>query len=609
MEEMQLPAEKMTPIYRLRHSLSHILAQAVLTIRPDARMGFGPPVDNGFYYDFDFGDNPISETDFKQLEETMQKIIKERQQFEHLEKPVDVAVTELATAGQNYKAEYAQYLADNGYAPNGTLSFYRNGPFLDMCEGPHLGATNEVPKATFKLDKIAGAYWRGSEKNPMLTRIYGLAFETPAELKDYIEKRELARQRDHRKLGKELDLFEFDEEIGSGLPLWLPKGTVIRDELEKWAKEEEFKGGYQRVTTPSITREQLYYTSGHLPYYKESMFPPMELEEEDKYYLRPMNCPHHHKVYATRMRSYRDLPLRLAEYGDTFRYEKRGSLSGLMRVRAMCMNDAHIYCSPTDVKPELKKVIEMYRVYYSHLRLGDFRVRLSLHSKDNTKFVDQEAEWLRSEEIVREVLSEMNIDFEEEAGEAAFYGPKIDIQLKNVTGREETVSTCQLDFVMADRFGLEFTNHEGGTTAPYIIHRAPLSTHERMVSFLIEIYGGAFPTWLSPNQVQLVPVNETVIEYTKSIADQLRGQFIRAEVDLSNDSFNKKVRNAITSKTPNIWIIGSREAEEQTIAWKRYATQKDQVVMPVSAAIETLVKMRDARMMDNFADVALPVNA
>lgn len=599
----------MTPIYRLRHSLSHILAQAVLTIRPDARMGFGPPVDNGFYYDFDFGDNPISETDFKQLEETMQKIIKERQQFEHLEKPVDVAVTELATAGQNYKAEYAQYLADNGYAPNGTLSFYRNGPFLDMCEGPHLGATNEVPKATFKLDKIAGAYWRGSEKNPMLTRIYGLAFETPAELKDYIEKRELARQRDHRKLGKELDLFEFDEEIGSGLPLWLPKGTVIRDELEKWAKEEEFKGGYQRVTTPSITREQLYYTSGHLPYYKESMFPPMELEEEDKYYLRPMNCPHHHKVYATRMRSYRDLPLRLAEYGDTFRYEKRGSLSGLMRVRAMCMNDAHIYCSPTDVKPELKKVIEMYRVYYSHLRLGDFRVRLSLHSKDNTKFVDQEAEWLRSEEIVREVLSEMNIDFEEEAGEAAFYGPKIDIQLKNVTGREETVSTCQLDFVMADRFGLEFTNHEGGTTAPYIIHRAPLSTHERMVSFLIEIYGGAFPTWLSPNQVQLVPVNETVIEYTKSIADQLRGQFIRAEVDLSNDSFNKKVRNAITSKTPNIWIIGSREAEEQTIAWKRYATQKDQVVMPVSAAIETLVKMRDARMMDNFADVALPVNA
>ncbi len=608
MEEMLLPAEKMTPLYRLRHSLSHILAQAVLTIRPDAKMGFGPPVDNGFYYDFDFGDNPISESDFKQLEETMQRIIKEKQQFEHLEKPVDVAVAELAAAGQNYKAEYAQHLADSGYAPNGTLSFYRNGPFLDMCEGPHLVATNDVPKATFKLDKLAGAYWRGSEKNPMLTRIYGLAFQTPPELKDYIEKRELARQRDHRKLGRELDLFEFDEEIGSGLPLWLPKGTVIRDELEKWAKETEFKAGYQRVTTPSITREELYYTSGHLPYYKESMFPPMELEDEDKYYLRPMNCPHHHKVFATRMRSYRDLPLRLAEYGDTFRYEKRGSLSGLMRVRAMCMNDAHIYCSPTDVKPELKSVIEMYRHYYNHLRLGDFRVRLSLHDKDSSKFVDQEAEWLRSEEIVREVLSEMGIDFTEETGEAAFYGPKIDIQLKNVTGREETVSTCQLDFVMADRFKLEFNNAEGGTTAPYIIHRAPLSTHERMVSFLIEIYGGAFPTWLAPNQVQLIPVNETVIDYTKGIADQLRNSFIRAEVDLSNDSFNKKVRNAVTSKNPNIWVIGSREAEEQTITWRRYAS-KDQVTLPLSTALDTLIKMRDGRLMDNFGDVELPVTA
>ncbi|MGN6396851.1 MAG: threonine--tRNA ligase [Mucilaginibacter sp.] len=608
MEEMLLPAEKLTPLYRLRHSLSHILAQAVLTIRPDAKMGFGPPVDNGFYYDFDFGDNPISESDFKQLEETMQRIIKEKQQFEHLDKPVDVAVAELAAAGQKYKAEYAQYLADNGYAPNGTLSFYRNGPFLDMCEGPHLGATNEVPKATFKLDKLAGAYWRGSEKNPMLTRIYGLAFPTPAELKDYIEKRELARQRDHRKLGKELDLFEFDEEVGSGLPLWLPKGTVIREELEKWAKETEFKAGYQRVSTPAITREQLYYTSGHLPYYKESMFPPMELEDEDRYYLRPMNCPHHHKVFATRMRSYRDLPLRLAEYGNTYRYEKRGSLSGLMRVRAMCMNDAHIYCSPADVKQELKSVIEMYKDYYSHLRLGDFRVRLSLHAKDNDKFVDQEAEWLRSEEIVREVLNEMNIGFEEEAGEAAFYGPKIDIQLKNVMGKEETVSTCQLDFVMADRFGLEFNNAEGGTTAPYIIHRAPLSTHERMVSFLIEIYGGAFPTWLSPNQVQLIPVNETVIDYTKGIEEKLRANLIRAEVDLSSDSFNKKVRNAVTSKNPNIWVIGSREAEEQTITWRRYAS-KDQVTLPLSTAIETLIKMRDSRLMDNFADVALPVTA
>lgn len=596
----------MLPVYKLRHSLAHILAQAVLQIRPDAKLGFGPPIDNGFYYDFDFGTNPISETDLKEIEEKMGKIIKERQQFERSEMTVTEAVEMLKTSGQHYKAEYAQELADKGLAVNGKLSFYKNGPFLDMCEGPHLVATNEVPKATYKLDKLAGSYWRGSEKNPMLTRIYGLAFETNAELKDYIEKRELARQRDHRKLGKELDLFEFDEEIGSGLPLWLPKGTVIREELEKWAKEEEFKDGYQRVSTPTITREQLYYTSGHLPYYKESMFPPMELEGEDRYYLRPMNCPHHHKVFAARLRSYRDLPLRLAEYGNDYRFEKRGSLSGLMRVRAMCMNDAHIYCTYESVKDELKSVIEMYRRYYTHLRLGDFRVRLSLHSSDNSKFVAQEEEWLRSEGIVREVLQEIGIDFTEEAGEAAFYGPKIDIQLKNVLGKEETVSTCQLDFVMAERFDLNYKAQDGTEKRPYVIHRAPLSTHERMISFLIEIYGGAFPTWLSPTQVMLVPVNETVLDYARELQSKMHGQMIRVELDDSNDSLNKKLRNAITTKIPNIWVIGSREAEEKTITWRRYAA-KDQITVAADKAIATVQFMHLNRTMDNFGDVNLPI--
>lgn len=606
MEDMQLPEEKLLPVYKLRHSLAHILAQAVLTIRPEAKLGFGPPIDNGFYYDFDFGSNPISETDLKEIEEKMWKIIKERQQFERSEMTVDEAISMLNASNQNYKAEYARELSDKGLAVNGKLSFYKNGPFLDMCEGPHLVATNEVPKATFKLDKLAGSYWRGSEKNPMLTRIYGLAFETPAELKDYIEKRELARQRDHRKLGKELDLFEFDEEVGSGLPLWLPKGTVIREELEKWAKEEEFKYGYQRVSTPTITRQQLYFTSGHLPYYKDSMFPPMELEDEDRYYLRPMNCPHHHKVFAARLRSYRDLPIRLAEYGNDYRFEKRGSLSGLMRVRAMCMNDAHIYCSYEAVKDELKAVIEMYRRYYTHLRLGDFRVRLSLHSTDNSKFVDQEEEWQRSEGIVREVLQEVGIDFTEEAGEAAFYGPKIDIQLKNVLGKEETVSTCQLDFVMAERFDLKYKAQDGTEKRPYVIHRAPLSTHERMISFLIEIYGGAFPTWLSPVQVMLVPVNETVLDYARELQSKMHGQMIRVELDDSNDSLNKKLRNAITGKIPNIWVIGSREAEEKTITWRRYSS-KEQVTAPADKAIDAVVNMYNTRLMDNFGDVPLPL--
>ncbi|MES2388725.1 MAG: threonine--tRNA ligase [Bacteroidota bacterium] len=606
MEEYALPAEKQTPLYRLRHSLSHILAQAVLTFRPDAKLGFGPPVDNGFYYDFDFQGNPLTEADFKAIEEAMYKIIKEKQTFEQSELTVEDAIASLLAGGQKYKAEYAQELADKGFAHNGMLGFYRNGPFIDMCEGPHLAHTGEVPKASFKLDKTAGSYWRGSEKNPMLTRIYGLAFLQNADLKEYIERRELARQRDHRKLGKELDIFEFDEEIGSGLPLWLPNGTVIRDELEAWAKQEEFRYGYQRVSTPVITREQLYYTSGHLPYYKDTMFPPMELEDEDRYYLRPMNCPHHHKVFSARMHSYRDLPIRLAEYGNDYRYEKRGSLSGLMRVRAMCMNDAHIYCDPDTVKEEMKSVMELYKLYYTHLRLGDFKVRLSKHSADNTKFVSAEEEWLKAEGLIREVLTELEIDFVEEEGEAAFYGPKIDVQLKNVLDKEETVSTCQLDFVMAERFNLSFTAQDGSQKRPLIIHRAPLSTHERMISFLIEAYGGAFPTWLAPTQVMIIPVAEMAFEYSHNAQKQLHAEMLRASVDDSSNSLGKKMRTAITSKIPNIWVIGGREAEEQTVTWRRYSSQQ-QITMPLAEAIATLKRMRASRLMDNFGD-ALPTD-
>lgn len=598
--------EKNTPLYKLRHSLAHILATAVLEMRPHAKLGFGPPVENGFYYDFDFGSEPMSDSDFKELEKRMKKIIKRKQAFEPKPMSVDEAVTMLKENGQIYKAEYAQELADTGRAENGQLGFYQNGPFLDMCEGPHLEHTGQVPKATFKLDKLAGSYWRGDEKNATLTRIYGLAFETPAELKEYIKLRELALQRDHRKLGKQLDIYHMDDDVGSGLPLWLPNGAVIREELENWAKESEFKAGYQRVFTPCITKEELYHTSGHLPYYADGMFPPMTIDDGQAYYLRPMNCPHHHKVFESRSRSYRDLPIRLAEYGNTFRYEKHGSLSGLMRVRAMCMNDAHIYCSTEDVKKELLSVFQMYRDYYDHLRMGGFRVRLSLHDKDSDKFVDQEEAWLHSEEVVREVLKEIGVEFSEEAGEAAFYGPKIDIQVKNVLGKEETVSTCQLDFVMGERFKLTYTDQDGQPKTPFIIHRAPLSTHERMVGFLLELYGGAFPTWLSPVQVKIVPVGEFANEYAIGLEQQLKNQMLRAEVDLSTNSFSKKVRNAVTSKTPNIWIIGGNEVENQTITWRRYAT-KEQVTIPASEAVATLKKMYTERLMDNFEDVALPL--
>ncbi len=598
--------DKESPLYKLRHSLAHILAQAVIQMRPDVKLGFGPPVENGFYYDFDFGDQPLGENEFKEIEKRMKKIIGQRQSFQHSEMSLEEAIKFLEKTDQNYKIEHCKFLVEQGMAQNGMLSFWTNGPFTDLCEGPHLEGTGQVPKATFKLDKVAGSYWKGDEKNPMLTRIYGLAYETPDELKEFIRLRKLAMERDHRKLGQKLDIYAMDEEIGNGLPIWLPNGTIIRDELEKWAREEEFKAGYHRVSTPSITREELYYKSGHLPYYKEGMFPPMELDGGVNYYLRPMNCPHHHKVFESRQRSYRELPIRLAEYGDTFRYEKHGSLSGLMRVRAMSMNDAHIYCTKEQLEDEMIGVMEMYKNYYAHLRLGDFRVRLSLHDNDSDKFVDQEEEWIQSENIVRRVLTKMEIPFEEEAGEAAFYGPKIDIQVKNVLGNEETVSTCQLDFVMGQRFELKFINSEGEEETPFIIHRAPLSTHERMISFLIEKFGGAFPTWLAPAQVVIVPISENFLEYAREVAQQLKNEMFRVKVDDSSNSFNKKLRSAITGKNPNIWIIGEKEVNERLITWRRYADQ-EQTTIALNHATGVLERLCKERMMDNFEDVNLPV--
>lgn len=594
---------KNTFIYRLRHSLAHIMAQAILEIRPQAKMAFGPPVDFGFYYDFDFGGQPLGERDLEDIENRMRKIIKEKQPFVQSYKSLEEAKTLLAQTDQSYKIEYAEELVASGKAGGEGLGFYTNGPFTDMCEGPHLEHTGEVPKACFKLDRISGSYWRGDEKRPMLSRIYGLAFESGDELKDYIERRKLAQERDHRKLGNELDLFFMDEEVGVGLPMWMPNGAVIREELEKWAKEVEFRAGYQRVSTPAITRSNLYYRSGHLPYYSDGMYPPMTVDENDEYYLRPMNCPHHHKIYAARPRSYRDLPLRIAEYGNTYRYEKHGSLAGLLRVRAMCMNDAHIYCTPEQVESEFRSVLNMYKDYYSHLRMGNFRVRLSLHDVNSDKFAGSHEEWLKAEQMVREVLTNLGIAFEEEAGEAAFYGPKVDIQVKNLLGREETVSTCQLDFLMSERFDLAYTDGDGQKKRPLILHRAPLSTHERMISFLIELYGGAFPTWMAPTQVQLIPVNEDVVPYAQQVEEQLRNTLFRAQIDVSPESFNKKIRNAITQKIPNLWIIGNKEAESGNVTWRRYAEKdaKAQETVSLADALARLEKLRADRAMDNFA--------
>ncbi len=608
MSEKHEPKQKMDEkLFRMRHSLAHILAEAVLQVRPKAQLGFGPAIRTGFYYDM-LLEEPLTEADLPDIEKRMRKIIQAKQAFKREELPKEAALAKLGGMGQGLKAEYAQELLET----NPSLSFYTSGPFVDMCEGPHVEDTSQIPVMAFKLDSIAGSYWRGDSKRPMLTRIYGLAFPSEAELKEFIKNRELAMKRDHRKLGQELELFTIDEKVGKGLPLWLPNGTVIREELEKFAKELEFRDGYVRVATPHIANGELYKLSGHLQLYKDAMFPPMRSVEKDpdspaeEFYLKPMNCPHHHMIYLNRPRSYRELPLRLAEYGTVYRFEKSGQLAGLLRVRGLAMNDAHIYLTRDQIKDEIKKVVALHKLYFEKFRMDKIWVRLSLHDQDKEKFTENEELWKETEDILRQVLKELDVEYEEVIGEAAFYGPKIDYQTENVLGREETAATVQLDFTSPERFQLEYTAADGTKQRPFIIHRAPLGTHERFISFLIERWGGAFPTWLTPVQVRLVPVAEDFLGYAETLAQSLRDQMVRVEVDTTNDSFGKKVRNAITRKIPNIWIVGANEAKDQTITWRRYAAEK-QVTIPKDQAVKALLEMVQKRTMDNFQDVDLPL--
>jgi len=598
-DTMRQRREASDKLKRMRHSLAHVMAQAVLEVRPDAQLGFGPATDTGFYYDFLLS-KPITAEELPDIEERMRLIIKEGETFVHEEQSPVVAEKMLKELGQDLKIEYFKDLVETqGFE---TIGFYRSGSFIDMCEGPHVENTRHIPSNAFKLDSIAGAYWRGDESRPMLTRIYGLAFESGKELREFIKNRELAKQRDHRKLGKELEIFFISDHVGPGLPLWQPNGAVLIDEIEKLAKEMEFRYGYDRVVTPHITKGKLFETSGHLPYYKESMFPPMELEGEDDYYLKPMNCPFHHIMYASRPRSYRELPLRLAEYGSVYRYEKSGELAGLLRVRGMTMNDAHMYCTPDQVKSEFISVLELHKFYYDLFRIEDYWVRLSLHDSDSSKFAGDADMWARTEAMARDALIDSGFPYEEIQGEAAFYGPKVDHQMSNVVGREETVSTTQLDLIMSERFNLTYIGPDGQEHRPVIIHRAPLSTHERFVSFLTEHLGGAFPTWLAPVQVRVLPVGADQIEYGRKVVSELRARLIRAEIDDSSESLNKRIRNAELLKIPNMLILGGREVEGNTVTWRRKGIKK-QASMTVDACINSIVELREKRIMDNFPDV------
>ncbi len=585
-------------LYKLRHSLAHIMAEAVLQLRPDAKLGFGPPIDNGFYYDFDFGDQSITKDDLKQIEKRMKKIIKKKHPFEKSVKAGEDAVAFLEESGQSYKVEQARELAEAGEE----LSFFASGGFIDLCEGPHLENTGQVQKGSFSLDKIAGSYWRGSEKNPMLTRIYGLAFESPDKLKEYKQLRELAKQRDHRKLGKEMDLFSFSEEVGGGLVLWHPNGGFIRNAIETFWRDQHYAGGYEILYSPHIGMANLWETSGHLAFYEESMYTSLNIDDKE-FYLKPMNCPFHIKIYQNTPHSYKELPLRWAELGTVYRYEKSGQLNGLLRVRGFTQDDAHIICRPDQIEDEITQVLRFCLDILTAFGFTDYKVYLATKPE---KSVGEPERWEQALKSLEKAVNACELDCEVDEGGGAFYGPKIDLKIRDALGREWQCSTIQFDFNLPERFDVTYIGEDGQEHSPYIVHRALLGSIERFFALLVEHYGGAFPTWLAPTQVQLVPVGEHVYEYADEIAKILRQQLVRVKVDETNDSFSKKVRKAITSKAPNVWIIGGDELDERSITWRRYCS-KDQQRVPLDDAVAALVKLRAEKTNDNTADVALPL--
>lgn len=553
-------------LYRIRHSAAHVMAQAVLEFYPDAKYTIGPPIENGFYYDFDLP-QPITQEDLEKIEKRMRQIVAGQHPF--IKKVISAEEARQIFKDQPYKLELIEGLEKGGFDEYGNpldvkpeISIYQHDTFTDLCRGPHVENTKQINPSALKLMSIAGAYWRGDEKNKMLTRIYGTAWEKPDDLKNYLAMLEEAKKRDHRKLGKELEIFIYDDEVGPGLPLWMPNGGILIEEIEKLAKEVEEQAGYQRVRTPHLTKEDLFLRSGHLPYYAESMYPPMELEEGVKYYIKPMNCPMHHKIFGARPRSYRELPIRLAEYGTCYRFEKSGELFGLMRVRSMQMNDAHIYCSEEQFEQEFMGVIDLYKKYFDLFGIGKYVMRLSLHSKAGLgkKYVDNERLWLKTEDMVRRAMQNGGVPFVEAQDEAAFYGPKIDVQIWSAIGREFTLATNQVDFAVPERFGLKFVNKDGQDETPLCIHRAPLSTHERMVGFLIEHYAGAFPVWLAPEQVRVIPITDAQNEYAAQIAAQLKADGVRVSADLGSERMNAKIRAAQLFKVPYMLVVGANEA-------------------------------------------------
>jgi threonyl-tRNA synthetase len=601
---------KMTELERIRHSAAHVMATAILRLWPDAQFAAGPPVENGFYYDVDLK-HRISPEDFPKIEEEMKKEIKANNVFERIVVTREQAIKDSESGRLGGLTERpgnpSKFKIGNLEAiPEGEpISYYKNGDFLDLCAGPHVMRTGNI--GAFKLTTVASAYYKGDERNPQLQRIYGTAFKNKTEMEAYFTMIEEAKKRDHRKIGAEMGLFAIDTEyVGPGLALWLPKGTAIVEELEKLAKETEFAAGYVRVKTPHIARELMYKTSGHIPLYQESMFPPLELKEKgaaedgtanvERYYLKAMNCPHHHRIFAAEPHSYRDLPLRLAEYGCCYRYEQSGELFGLMRVRALNMNDAHIYCTPEQFAEEFNSVNEMYLKYFKIFGLEKYQMRFSTHdpAKLGQKFVNEPELWIQTENMVRDVLTKSGINYVEVPNEAAFYGPKIDVQVWSAIGREFTIATNQVDFAVPKKFGLTYRDRDNSEKTPLCIHRAPLGTHERFIGFLIEHYAGNFPLWLAPEQVRVMTIgdDEPLVNYAKQIVNELRANFVRAESDFSSNKINGKIQEAEKSKVHTMLVIGARDMEAGNISVRVHgkgnlgAKPKGEVIAEILTAIK-----------------------
>lgn len=544
----------------LRHSTAHLLAAAVLKLWPKTKLAIGPAIEDGFYYDFDFA-KPIGEEDLAKIEKKMTDIVKEWKKFERIEVGKSKAINEFKD--NPYKKELIEEFSRD----NKKLTFYKGGDFTDLCKGGHVENPSKEIKF-FKLLSLAGAYWRGSEKNPMLTRIYGTIWPSKKELEDYLTRVEQARKNDHRVIGKELGLFVNSELVGKGLPLLTSKGATIKRILERFIVDEEIKRGYEHVVTPPLAKVELYEKSGHYPYYKDTMYPIMQVDEE-KLILRPMTCPHHFMLYKSERHSYRELPLKIAEISPQFRYEKSGELSGLMRVRTFTLADAHIFVQPEKIKDELKKVLELIDFVNKTLGLKkgeDYRYRLSLGDRiDKSKYFEDAAAWEKAENTLREVLTETDAPFFEALGEAAFYGPKIDVQIRNVLGKEETAFTVQYDFVMPKRFGLEYIDEDGKTKQPLVIHRSSIGSLERTIAFLIERYGGKFPTWISPIQAEIIPISDRHIEYAEAVKKQLTGLGFRTEVNSKSEPMGAKIRDAQLLKIPYMLVVGDREQVKKEV--------------------------------------------